>query len=76
MGVLTINLGTKGCWVINKQTPNRQIWWSSPISGPRRYEMQYCKIESKTSWRYTKDNSDLLHTLVDEINNTIGKKVI
>mmetsp|Transcript_10639 Transcript_10639/g.17906 ORF Transcript_10639/g.17906 Transcript_10639/m.17906 type:complete len:223 (+) Transcript_10639:115-783(+) len=25
-------------WVINKQAPNRQLWWSSPISGPRRYE--------------------------------------
>jgi frataxin-like iron-binding protein CyaY len=25
-------------WVINKQTPNRQLWWSSPLSGPRRYE--------------------------------------
>jgi len=36
-GVLTISL-TKGIWVMNKQTPNEQIWWSSPLSGPRRYE--------------------------------------
>lgn len=36
-GVLTIAL-SQGTWVLNKQTPNRQIWWSSPISGPRRYE--------------------------------------
>jgi frataxin len=37
-GVLTIALPPHGTWVINKQTPNRQLWWSSPISGPRRYE--------------------------------------
>ena len=30
-GVLNIVLGPHGTWVINKQTPNRQIWWSSPI---------------------------------------------
>ena len=32
-GVLTIALGDNGTWVLNKQTPNKQIWWSSPISG-------------------------------------------
>ncbi len=37
MGVLTIKLGAKGTYVLNKQAPNRQIWWSSPVSGPRRY---------------------------------------
>eukprot|EP01035_Chromulina_nebulosa_P021350 gene21350-27660_t len=37
-GVLKLDLSSKGSWVINKQTPNRQLWWSSPISGPRRYE--------------------------------------
>uniref|UniRef100_A0A6G5AEF9 Putative frataxin n=1 Tax=Rhipicephalus microplus TaxID=6941 RepID=A0A6G5AEF9_RHIMP len=31
-GVLTIHLGRKyGTYVINKQTPNRQIWLSSPV---------------------------------------------
>ena len=30
-GVLTLRLGDKGTYVINKQTPNRQIWFSSPI---------------------------------------------
>ena len=32
-GVLSIFLPSKGTWVINKQTPNRQLWWSSPLSG-------------------------------------------
>lgn len=27
-----------GIYVLNKQPPNRQIWLSSPISGPKRYD--------------------------------------
>ncbi|GMI52302.1 hypothetical protein ScalyP_jg2105 [Parmales sp. scaly parma] len=26
-----------GTWVLNKQEPNREIWWSSPVSGPMRF---------------------------------------
>jgi len=29
--------GSGGTWVLNKQEPNREIWWSSPISGPKRF---------------------------------------
>lgn len=37
-GVLTMALGgTHGTYVMNVQTPNRQLWLSSPISGPARY---------------------------------------
>jgi frataxin len=37
MGVLTVKAGASvGTYVINKQTPNRQIWLSSPMSGPKR----------------------------------------
>ena len=35
-GVLTLNLGSHGTYVINKQAPNKQIWVSSPVSGPVR----------------------------------------
>ncbi len=38
-GVLTIELPGHGTFVINKQVPNKQIWLSSPISGPARLEM-------------------------------------
>lgn len=30
-GVLNIIIPGRGTWVLNKQTPNRQVWWSSPI---------------------------------------------
>jgi frataxin len=37
-GVLTWHCPPHGTWVLNKQTPNQQLWWSSPISGPKRFE--------------------------------------
>mmetsp|Transcript_16732 Transcript_16732/g.19359 ORF Transcript_16732/g.19359 Transcript_16732/m.19359 type:complete len:256 (+) Transcript_16732:136-903(+) len=49
-GVLTISLPSHGTWVLNKQTPNEQIWWSSPISGPRRYEWD----ETQQKWVWTR----------------------
>ena len=49
-GVLTITLPPHGTWVLNKQTPNEQIWWSSPLSGPRRYEWD----EQNAKWVWTK----------------------
>jgi len=30
-GVMTVRLGDLGTYVLNKQTPNRQIWLSSPV---------------------------------------------
>jgi frataxin len=28
----------RGVYVLNKQPPNKQIWLSSPISGPKRFD--------------------------------------
>uniref|UniRef100_A0A0N4WWH1 ferroxidase n=1 Tax=Haemonchus placei TaxID=6290 RepID=A0A0N4WWH1_HAEPC len=40
MGVLTVVISKEiGTYVINKQSPNRQLWLSSPISGPKRYDL-------------------------------------
>jgi frataxin len=30
-GVLTLRLGSKGTYVMNRQPPNKQIWLSSPV---------------------------------------------
>lgn len=68
-GVLTLVLPPHGTWVINKQTPNQQLWWSSPISGPRRYEYE------NDDWVYTRDTSHsttLSQTLNEEINQIYG----
>uniref|UniRef100_A0A7S4QGS3 ferroxidase n=1 Tax=Ditylum brightwellii TaxID=49249 RepID=A0A7S4QGS3_9STRA len=52
-GVLTLSLPPHGTWVLNKQTPNQQIWWSSPLSGPRRYE--YVELgDGEGIWVYSR----------------------
>jgi frataxin len=68
MGVLTLRLGQKGTYVLNKQTPNRQIWWSSPLSGPRRYAWS----AAAGAWLNTRDGACLLRTLRDELRALVG----
>ena len=53
--------------MINKQSPNKQIWLSSPVSGPKRYDL----IEA--SWIY-KHSQESLHCLLDkELEKVLGK---
>jgi frataxin len=68
-GVLTMMLPPHGTWVLNKQTPNRQIWWSSPLSGPRRYEYE------NDDWVFTRDESHamtLKQTMAQEFAEAYG----
>ena len=76
-GVLTMYIPSHGTWVINKQTPNEQIWWSSPISGPRRYEYD----ETKERWVYsrivdesTSDVSDVSYEEGDTLEGILSKE--
>ncbi|KAK2722361.1 frataxin, mitochondrial-like [Artemia franciscana] len=64
-GVLTVQLTPHGTYVINKQTPNRQIWFSSPISGPKRYDF------TKNTWIYKHDNSQLHNLLSEELTKAL-----
>lgn len=68
-GVLTIRLGKLGTYVINKQTPNRQIWMSSPISGPVRYDYE------KGMWVYHRDGHKMHERLENELEQLTGVKV-
>ncbi|KAM8887046.1 frataxin, mitochondrial [Spinachia spinachia] len=62
-GVLTIKLGgDHGIYVINKQTPNRQIWLSSPSSGPKRYDLMGGR------WVYAHDGVSLHQLLSKEFS--------
>jgi frataxin len=62
-GVMTLSFPGKGTWVLNKQTPNRQIWWSSPLSGPKRFEF----LEG--AWCSTKDGLALGPLLAQELRH-------
>lgn len=65
-GVLTVNLGPKhGVYVINRQTPNKQIWLSSPVSGPKRYDFVGPKTGEKGKWLYRHDD-ETLHDLLQQ----------
>ena len=39
-GVLTIEFEGVGTYVVNKQAPNRQLWLSSPVSGPWHFDLR------------------------------------
>lgn len=72
-GVLTLYLGNnRGTYVINKQTPNKQIWLSSPVSGPKRYDYDM----SERKWIYSHDGVNLDDLLNTELNNMYNTNVI
>ncbi|XP_069084794.1 frataxin, mitochondrial [Pleurodeles waltl] len=65
-GVLTIKLGRDmGTYVINKQTPNKQIWLSSPTSGPKRYDW------TGKNWVYAHDGVPLHDLLAKELSTAL-----
>ena len=47
--VLNVTVGGHGTFVLNKQSPNKQLWLSSPISGPLRYN--YSSADAPTTPR-------------------------
>ncbi|XP_071368888.1 frataxin, mitochondrial [Centroberyx affinis] len=62
-GVLTVKVGGEhGTYVINKQTPNKQIWLSSPTSGPKRYGW------TGERWVYSHDGVSLHQLLSTEFS--------
>lgn len=73
-----------GTYVLNKQPPNKQIWISSPISGPKRYDWVLLKGEGQNQkegtgmdvegdlrggqWVYLRDGSTLTELLKKELD--------
>ncbi|KAK2597962.1 hypothetical protein QQS21_005878 [Conoideocrella luteorostrata] len=81
-GVMTINVADKGTYVINKQPPNKQIWLSSPISGPKRYD--WCLIgegqgekegTGTGNWIYNRDGVSLTDLILEELDVVIEEPV-
>ncbi|KAJ7275272.1 Frataxin [Mycena haematopus] len=68
-GVLTLQLGDKGTYVINKQPPNKQIWLSSPFSGPKRYDYR------DDTWVYSRDGQSLSDLLNLELSHALERPV-
>lgn len=82
-GVLSISMGSKGNYVINKQSPNKQIWWSSPIrykwilrviySGPKRFEYDF----NIKKWLEVEEQDGVKNTrrVSDDINSLLAKEM-
>ncbi|XP_003941591.2 frataxin, mitochondrial [Saimiri boliviensis] len=69
-GVLTVKLGGDlGTYVINKQTPNKQIWLSSPSSRPKRYDW------TGKNWVYSHDGVSLHELLATELTKALKTKL-
>jgi frataxin len=85
--VLSLN-SPHGTYVLNKQPPNKQIWISSPLSGPKRYDWVLLSGEGQQqkggtgldvegdlrggSWVYLRDGSTLTDLLRRELDVRMG----
>jgi frataxin len=80
---MTVDFGPDvGTYVINKQPPNKQIWLSSPKSGPKRFdwvvqgESQADKQGTAVGdWMYIRDGSTLTNLFRDELGVDLGLPV-
>ena len=63
-GILTIELAGGGKYVLNKHSPNRQIWLSSPVSGAAHFDWH----AESGEWRSTRGGETLLVRLAQELS--------
>ncbi len=70
-GVLEIKAPGFGTFVLNKQAPLQQIWYSSPISGPHHYDYDL----DKKRWVSDKDRHDLQDKFERELSSVVKKPV-
>ncbi len=77
---MTIRTPDKGTYVLNKQPPNKQIWLSSPLSGPKRYD--WCIIGDSQGekegtaagqWVYARDGSTLDQLILEELEVDVSE---
>jgi frataxin len=73
-GVLHVIMRSGGEFVINKQPPSGQIWLSSPISGPKRFDwvvkgdsQQDKEGTGRAHWVHMRDRTPLADLLKREL---------
>nr|XP_056706374.1 frataxin, mitochondrial-like [Euleptes europaea] len=70
-GVLTVKLGgNMGTYVINKQTPNKQIWLSSPTSGPK------LEMSVKINYRAVLNQNDQVVCLICNLMSIVAEVAV
>lgn len=73
-GVLECSVQNHGTYVLNKQPANKQIWLSSPISGPKRFDwvvegegMDQKEGAGIGDWVYLRDGTSLTELVRKEL---------
>lgn len=73
-GVLECSVQNQGTYVLNKQPANKQIWLSSPISGPKRFDwvvegegMDQKEGAGIGDWVYLRDGTSLTELVRKEL---------
>lgn len=83
-GVLTIDTRHRGSYVLNKQAAKRQLWLSSPLSGPHHYDMIKIPLTStpdsepkkeEIRWLSERDEHDLQKRLEDELESILKRTI-
>ena len=67
-GILTVILDDGRQFVINKHTPTRQIWVSSPIGGAAHYAWD----DNAKVWRSTRSDAVLQAALAADLGKASG----
>lgn len=76
--MLSISFPPNGTYILNKQPPNKQVWLSSPLSGPKRFDwvvsgesMHQKEGSGQGEWVYLRDGT----TLISLLNKELGLMV-
>ncbi len=70
-GVLNLQVGSAGTFVVSRQTPSRQLWLSSPVSGPWHYTYDHVKKD----WLCTKGKEGFFDRMDRELTQILGKSI-
>ncbi|KAJ9446698.1 Frataxin [Diplonema papillatum] len=72
-GVLEIVVENVGTYILNRQEPKKQLWMSSPLSGPSQFSM--CIEDGAVVWRDYTYKRELYSLLSDEFKSILKEDV-
>mmetsp|Transcript_6386 Transcript_6386/g.9305 ORF Transcript_6386/g.9305 Transcript_6386/m.9305 type:complete len:236 (-) Transcript_6386:35-742(-) len=71
---IMIHCGEDRLFVLSRQLPARQLWYSSPLSGPWHYNLVETEDGHAYYWKCTRGDIDLMDRFQQEINACIEDK--
>lgn len=69
--MVVIEINGHGVYVINRQSAAKQLWISSPISGPKHFDLVK-DSNSQDIWKCNKTSVEFGDFLCDEISKVLG----